>query len=265
MKTKLPEIYPEEWNEVFNNPFDYIPYRNLIHFKHSVSSIRQDDDENCGVTYKEALNDLMKGNSQFDDKTYNTIRNLVRLNLKKRGLLTEETYEAFRWGTDGTVIGVDPAKYVAGEPDCVMTPAVEYVDFFYELYINISYSHSHTDEDIAKNINKLLATIEELERQHIHIKITLVFSGSKVTPEKDFLSAIPLFSHKDFKSAKKMSSVLNSRLLRKFYFAILESTYGDELSYSKGYQLLLPHAMNIAEDFNEVDFFTEIQESAKQG
>lgn len=265
MNNKIPSIYPSEWKDVFNRPFDFIPYRNLIHFKHTVSVIKQKQDEKCGVTYKEALSDLKSGKSQFDQREYDTIRNLVRANLKKRGLLTEETYEAFRYGTDGTVIGVDAAKYAAGEPDCVIIPEVEYVDFFYELYINISYAHYYTDEDIAKNINKLLATIEELERHHIHIKITLVFSGRSVTDEKDFLSSIPLFSHKDFKTANKMSSVLNSRLLRKFYFAILEATYGNDLNEGYGSQLLLPHSMNIAEEFDEVEFFTEIQEAATQG
>lgn len=265
---QLPDIYPSKWISHFNSKnLDWIPFRNLLHFKHKVSTITQREDDSCGITYEKALKELLAGTAQFDEKHYETVRNLVRANLHKRGLLTEETYEAFKYDVEGTVMGVDVGKYCNDEPDCVMTPARQYVDFFYELYINISYAGSIPNDVIKTNIDKMLATIEELERQHIHIKITLVFSASNTSRKSnsDFFSAIPLFSHKDFKTAKSMSSVLNERLLRKFYFAVMEDHYKEDLAESYGNQLLLPQTMNIAETFNEVEFFTMIQTAATEG
>jgi len=261
---KLPCIYPTEWeNEITLEDLDYLPFRNLFHFKSEVSRLTQINDDKCDVTYKEALSDLMQEKSKFDEKEYYTIRNLVRSNLLKRGLLSEEVYEEYKYDTSGIVVDYDIGKYAAGEPDCVIVPTQQYVDFFYELYINISYEASTTDYFIRQNTNKLLATVEELQRQHINIKITLVFAGKKCNEHNYFLSTIPLYSHKEFKDAKRMSSVLNDRLLRKFYFAVLEDYYGDDLASGYGNPVNLTKAMNIGKKFNEVDFFTDIKNKAE--
>ena len=262
---KLPDIYPVEWESKLDiETLDYLPFRNLIHFKNYVSKITQEDDNNCNVSYKQAVTDLITGKSSFNNKIYTTIRNLVRSNLLKRGLLTQEVYENFKYGVDGTVVDYDVGKYAAGEPDCVITPGVEYIDFFYELYVNISYRSGISNETISKNMFKMLATIEELQRQHINIKITVVLPIKNVNNKNNFLATIPLYSHKEFKTASVMSSILNERLLRKFFFAVIEDKYGKDLAEGKGRELKLPKTMNLANTFNEVDFFTEIQ-TAVQG
>jgi hypothetical protein len=264
--TQLPQIYPSEWSNIVNlENLDVLEFRNLLHFKNYVSKLSQKDDNKCGVTYKQAVSDLQKGTSLFDSKTYHTIRNLVRSNLLKRGLLTQEVYENYKYATDGIVVDYDMGKYAAGEPDCIITPTMQYVDFFYELYVNISYRSRITDETIATNMNKMLATIEELQRQHINIKISLVFPAHQSNGTNDFLSIIPLFSHREFKTAEVMSSVLNNRLLRKFYFAILEDFYKSNLTEGYGSELKLNKTMNLADEFDEINFFTNIMTTAKEG
>lgn len=258
---KLPNIFPESWTSKLKlKNLSYIEFRNILHFKSTVSKLRQKKDNHTGVTYEKALSDLMKGVSNFNVKKYESVRNLVRSKLLKRGLITDEVYENFKYATDGTVIDIDMGKFANGEPDCVITPSVQYVDFFHELYVNISYSYIVSEETITENMNKMLATIEELQRQHIHIKISLILPISRPDGENDFLSVIPVFSHREFKTAEIMSVVLNNRLLRKFYFAIMEDHYKKSLQEGYGTVVKLPDAVNIGEEFNEVDFFTEIQQ-----
>jgi len=264
MKT-LPNIYPDVWKkELKIETLDYLPFRNLMHFKHFVSNITQIEDNKCDVSYSDALSDLMLGKYEKDDSRYESVRNLVRKNLLKRGLITQEIYENFKYSTDGIVVDYDVGKYAAGEPDCVITPSVQYVDFFHELYINISYRYDISDIDISKNINKLLATIEELERQHIFIKITLILACREINNKNNFLSVIPLFSHREFKTVEIMSSVLNNRLLRKFFFAIFENKYGDELSDFYGRVLKVSDSLSLNDEFNEIEFFTEIKDTVER-
>lgn len=262
LKLPFPDIFPEEWDGIVG-PRNFMCFRNLDHFRHEVSKITQEADDNCDMSYKEALRKLMQGESDFPEEEQASIRNLVRSNLQKRGLITEEVYEAYKYSVDGTNVGVDVGKYANGDADCVITPAREYVDFFYELYISVSYPWNISNADIRRHTAKLLATIEELERQHIWIKITLIFPAHNVTRgeyngPRNYFSSIPLFSHKDPKSVQTMSSVVNDRLLRKFYFAILENLYKENLSYNYGTAVTLPKCMNVGNEFNEIEFFEEV-------
>jgi hypothetical protein len=261
MDMPFPDIFPESWKKEFpQQGFKFLDFRNLEHFKYEVGQLKQINDMQCGVSYGEALADLVQGKSNFPDDDKASIRNLVRSNLLKRGLITEEVYENFRYTSDGTQVDVDVGKYAAGESDCVITPSRQYIDFFYELYISISYPYTVADSLVRKNVAKLLATIEELERRHIFIKITLVFpaknSGYGAIPH--FFSTIPLFHHKEPKSVDTMASVVNERLLRKFYFAILEEVFGNELEGGYGKPVTLSKAMNIGSEFNEIDFYEEV-------
>lgn len=262
----MQDIFPDEWKAELPN-FCNVEFRNLDHFRHIVGKLTQKEDNKCGVSYKKALEDLLQGNSLITDEEYVSINNLVKSNLYKRGLITDEVYENYRYTVDGTKVDVDVAKYAGGEPDCVMTPAVEYVDFFYELYVNISYPHYVKDADVRRNVIKLLSTIEELERQHVFIKITLVFpaigSGYNNEGSDNFFSSIPLFSHRDEKNAHVMSSVLNERLLRKFYFAIMEDTFGKNLNENYGKATQLHRCMNIGDEFKEIEFFELVMNTVK--
>lgn len=260
----LLDIFPKEWKELFPR-CHFMPFRNLQHFKYVVRDLHQIEDNYCGVGYQQAVAMLMKEESDFPESEQESIRNLVRSNLLKRGLITEEVYENFRYTTDGTQVDVDVGKYAAGEPDCVVTPAHQYIDFFYELYVSISYPYTVDNSDIRENVAKLLATIEELERQHIFIKVTLVFPARASVngmEKSDYFSTIPLFSHKEPKSVETMSAVINDRLLRKFYFAILETRFGSNLSGGYGQAVELPKTMNIGKKFDEIEFFETVQSIA---
>jgi len=258
-----PDVFPKAWDKEIN-PRDYLAFRNLDHFKFIVSQITQKEDNKCDMSYAKALDMLLKEQSDFPEEEQESIRNLVRSNLHKRGLITEEVYEAFKYAVEGTQVGVDVGKYAAGEPDCVITTSRQYVDFFYELYVSISYPYYISNKQVRKNIAKLLATIEELERQHIFIKITLVLpiqNAAVGEGNKHFFSSIPLFSHKDNKSVSTMSAVVNDRLLRKFYFAILEDLYKERLHDNYGYAFELPTAMNVGNEFDEITFFKNVVEA----
>lgn len=264
VKQPLPDILPQEWKDLMAGS-DVVAFNNLDHFVYTVAKLKQKQNDNCGMTYEDALQKLIKRESDFPETEQATVRNLVRSNLFKRGLITEEVYENFRYSTDGTQVGVDVGKYAAGEADCVITPSRQYIDFFYELYISISYPYNVSNETVRTNVAKLLATVEELERQHIFIKVNVVLPIDYVKRNSDedgrnkFFSIIPVFSHKDFKSVDVMSSVVNDRLLRKFYFGIVEDLYGDNLAYSYGVPMTLDKAMNIGYEFDEIEMFESIK------
>ena len=258
------DILPKEWSEKFEGrkrTLDYCPFRNLQHFKNYVSTITQKNDDKCGVSYKEALDDLIKEKSQYDAQEYETIRDLVRQNLHKRGLITDEIYDRYKYNVEGVI--VDIAELATGNPECALTPAYNYKNHFYELYISISYPYHVENKTVRQNAIRLLSTIEELERQHIYIKVTLVFADVNVTRDgdRDLLMTIPLFSYKDFKSIETMSAVVNERLLRKFGFALLEDVYGKNLDMNYGQATDMYSAINIGDLFDEIVFFNKVLEA----
>lgn len=259
----FPDVFLNRWSEDMG-PRDFMMFRNLDHFRHEMSQIKQKEDGNCGMSYDKALNMLLLGKTDFPKVQQESIRDLVRSNLHKRGLITEEVYENFRYTTDGTQVDVDVGKYVNGEPDCVMSPSRQYIDFFYELYINISYPHYVTNNQVRENVAKLLATVEELECQHIYIKITLLLPITGCANNRkrsNYFGSVPLFSHKERKSVDMMSSVVNDRLLRKFFFAVLENLYGKDLNGCYGSAKQLEGTMNIGDKFDEVEFFKSVQQT----
>ncbi|NOQ48886.1 MAG: hypothetical protein GQ576_07115 [Methanococcoides sp.] len=259
----FPDVFPAVWAKEIS-PCDFMMFRNLDHFRYEVSHIKQKKADNCGMSYDKALNMLLMGKTDFPESEQESIRDLVRSNLHKRGLLTHEVYENFRYTNDGTQVDFDVGKYANGEPDCVMSPSRQYIDFFYELYINISYAHYVTNSQVRRNVAKLLATVEELERQHIYIKVTLLLPITSVCSNRersDYMATIPLFSHKERKSVGMMSSVVNDRLLRKFFFAVLENLYDNNLNTSYGNAKNLEGTMNIGDEFDEVKFFETVQQT----
>lgn len=257
----FPDVFPDIWDEEVG-PRDFMSFRNLDHFRHEMTKITQKEDDNCGMSYDKALNMLLMGKTDFPKAEQETIRENVRQNLHKRGLITEEVYENFRYTVDGTKVDVDAGKYANGEPDCVMSPSRQYIDFFYELYVNISYPHYVTNKKVRETVAKILATVEELERQHIFIKITLVMPIKGVCNNRKrnaIFAAVPLFSHKERKSVDMMSSVVNDRLLRKFFFAVLENLYEKDLSRHYGTATWIDGTMNLGDTFDEADFFENVK------
>ena len=259
MHKPLHDILPKEWSTELNiKKLDYIPFRNLLHFKQYVSTVTQKESNSCGVSYTEALDDLLKEKSQYSKEEYESIRNLVRANLLKRGLISEDIYESFKYSSEGVI--VDISKVINEDPECFLTPVKSYTNHFYELYVSISYSAFVDDTTVRQNAIKLLSTIEELERQHIYIKITLVFGDHLSDNNRDMLVTIPLFSYKDFKSIETMSAVLNERLLRKFCFALLEDVYGKKLSPGYGHTMQMTTTVNLGHDLDETILFSKIMD-----
>lgn len=265
----LPTILPVEWDKAIKSN-DNVIFDSLDHFVYIVSKLTQREDDKCGMSYKDALSNLVRRKSDFPEEEQKSIENLVRKNLLKRGLITEEVYENFKYtnGSEGSNLGVDVGKYAAGEAECVITPSRQYIDFFYELYISISYSAGVSNNTVRKNVAKLLATVAELERKHIFVKINVVFpdegaayvsDGEGGSSKRNFFSMIPVFSHKDPKSIEVMSSVVNDKLLRKFFFAIVEDFYGKDLSGVYGRPVELNKTINIGKDLNEVELFEKIK------
>ena len=256
LNKRVHDIHPKEWSSKTKN-LDYISFRNVVHFKNYVSKLTQKDDNKCGVSYKQAVKDLLGNKSQLQQGEYESIRNLVRKNLLKRGLISENIYESYKYDIDG--IAVDVSKVIAEDPECMLKPVYSYTNYFYELYISISYPYTVTNQEVTENMCKLLATIEELERQHIFIKVNMVFYSEKATKDnsKDLLVVLPVFSHKDYKSIETMSAIFNDRLLRKFIFATMEDIYADNLASNYGYAVELPQTIRPV-SLNECDLFEEI-------
>lgn len=253
----LHSILPQEWRNHLDKNLDYAPFRNLAHFKTYVSGITQRDDHECGISYKEALSDLLTEKPLYDKQQVENIRDLVRQNLLKRGLITDDIYERYKSSVEGVVI--DIGELAAGNSECCLTPKYNYKAHFYELYINISYPYITSNQTITENSIRLLATIEELERQNINIKITLVLGSRNVSYDKTLFTTIPLFSHRDFKSIETMSAVLNNRLLRKFYFACFEDIYAENLSDDYGHTINLPKTINLGHQIDEIALWNEVQ------
>ena len=243
-------ILPKEWSDsVDTDTLDYVPFRNLQHFKQYVAKLTQRENLKCGIRYKDAVRDLQQGNSTLTDETYSSIRNLVRSKLLKRKLITNELYEEYKLSTEGLVI--DMGRLANNDPECMLDHNGTGESYFYEIYVSVSYPYSVKNSTVQENSIKLLTVIEELQRKGIFIKVTLVFADRKPNNNNDLLVTIPLFSHKDYKSIKTMSSVINDRLLRKFLFATLEDIYDDSLASDYGKAVQLDKVINIG---NDLDF-----------
>ena len=245
MNKPLSNIYPKGWLEKLGADNTFVAeYPNLQYFKHHIKTITQKKDDQCGISYADALDEFVKSVPTMTESEYDVIKNRVKNNLLKRGLISEKIYESYKYVVDGEIL--DVGKFVADDPECYLTPNEKYTSFFYELYISVSYPWDIADSTIVENMAKILATVELLEREHIYCKISLVLPNTSVNDgdgPSNYLGIIPLFAHDEVKSVEVMSSVLNERLLRKFFFAIWETTYGEDLARGHGLATDLPHCI----------------------
>jgi hypothetical protein len=255
----LNDIHPQSWLQKLPTKDTVIfNYRNLLHFKSHVKTLTQSDTSACGIQYDLALKQLLTDTPTITEGEYEIIKNRVKQSLLKRGLISESVYESYHYDVEGELW--DVAKVIAEDPACFLVPIEKYISYFYELYINISYPYYVSNSTIQDNMAKILATVELLEREHIYCKITLVFPDENCSSgdKKNFLATIPLFSHRDPKSIATMSSVLNDRLLRKFFFAVLEDTFGDTLNSNYGIALTIPDVINVGDTLDEIEFCQSI-------
>lgn len=260
------DIYPKEWSNIMKPDQTAVyQYRNLQHFKHHVKLLTQKEDRKCNISYADALDALLKDKATMSEGDYQIIKNKVRENLLKRGLISETVYESYHYDVEGELW--DVAKVIAEDPACCLVPTEKYTSYFYELYISVSYPYNVSDSTIMENMAKILATVELLEQEHIYCKITLVMpnTGCNRGPGKrNYFGLIPVFSHRDTKSIATMSAILNDRLLRKFFFAIWEDLYKDKLESGYGMATQLPKAL-VPVNLNEVDFAQSILDTVIVG
>jgi hypothetical protein len=223
-----------------------------------VKTLTQKDSSSCGISYDSALKQLLTDTPTITEGEYEIIKNRVKQSLLKRGLISESVYESYHYYVEGELW--DVAKVIAEDPACFLVPTEKYISYFYELYISISYPYHVSNSTIRDNMAKILATVELLEREHIYCKISLVFPDQSCSSgdKKNFLATIPLFSHRDQKSIATMSAVLNDRLLRKFFFAVLEDTFGTTLNSNYGIAITVPDVINVGDTLDEVEFCQSI-------
>ena len=257
LKKPLVHTYPKEWADEMNyGNTEIVEYANLAYFRHHLMSL--EEQETSG--FVEARNNLMTGKSAIEDGDYEIIKNRVKNNLLKRGLISENIYESYKYHTEGGI--VDVSKIAEGDPNCCLVPNESYQNYFYELYISISYPYHVSDKTVTDNMAKILATVELLEQEHIYCKINLVVPNTGCNNgkgKKNSLTVIPLFSHRDVKSLKTMSSILNNDLLRKIFFTIWEDRYGSDLSSGKGLATDLSHTIKPV-DLDECELASSILE-----
>jgi hypothetical protein len=253
------DIYPKEWNDIMPFKDTHIEeFNTLQHFKQRVKDLKQKEDNKCGISYADAVKDLLTSNYCMEEKEYDIIKNNVKNVFLKRGLISETIYESYRYDVEGEL--VDVAKVIAEDPACCLVPNKSYKNYFYELYISISYSHNHSNKEVMEGMAKILATVELLEKEHYFCKITLVMPNHRCNEgngKPNYFGIIPLFSHKEHKNIKTMSSVLNDRLLRKFFFALWEEKYGKYLDSGYGNAIELPYTIRPVE-VDEVDLCSNI-------
>ena len=105
MTRPLHDILPKEWKEHIQvDNMDYVPMRNLQHWKNYLSSITQKDDMKCNVSYAQFIKELMTNTSMLSRRECADIRELVRSKLLKRKLITEDLYEEYKYTVDGVTL-----------------------------------------------------------------------------------------------------------------------------------------------------------------
>ena len=260
LKGAMLSSYPEEWKTQLRNAY-ILQYRNLDHFKRSMSFLKLKSSSFENVTYEQCVADLKGGIGQIPQGEYDLIKQKVKENLLAKRLISKDIYRGYEYATEGDTI--DVARLAAGNPECCVRPKFERKVSFYELFINTAVLGSVSENSIKKRLSKLLATIELLEEEGIYIKLNGITFSRDVSehpsvPKRDVCVVIPVFSHKEKKSITKLSSVINSRLQRKFSFAIRETVYGDKLSYGYGRATSLDKCINLKDPLDECHLAQDI-------
>ena len=251
------DIYPKSWvkqiRDRSSDDIDVLEFRNLQHFKTYVKEMEANPNgasHGQPVKFDTAVDELVKGVPVIDVKGFPDVKDEVRRVLHKRGLLSEDVYEGYKYDIEGDII--DIARYLEGNPECALVPKKSYKNFFYELYISAAFLAGVNLKEVAANTAKILATIQLLEEENIFIKVTLVTISSRVASgpkDKDITNVIllPLFSHRDVKTIETMSSVLNDRFFRIYTFGIKENMYKGKLHGSYGSTIYLDEAIKVHE------------------
>lgn len=146
----------------------------------------------------------IKNTPELDNNLVELIRNNVRNNLLKKGIITGEIYEGYKYEVDGLIL--DLAELATGNAHCFMNPIKKYNKYFYELYVNMSIPGHVSGKDITEGLIRLIETIKALEELNLEIKINVVDYGIGVvdknkmnTNKRDILIIVPICSHTEYK------------------------------------------------------------------
>lgn len=192
--------------ETYDNKFDFI--KELVEEGEHAEDVKEFNKQiKNGVDIKEAEIDL--------------IRNTVRNNLIKRGIITGTVYEGWKYDVDGII--VDYAELAAGNSECMMKPVKKYDKYFYELYINMSIPWSVSSSSIKEGAIKLIETIKLLEERNIEIKINVVlYSQGMFRNGDNWLTIIPICNHLEYKDYNLIYPFINGEFLRGPLFQIMK-------------------------------------------
>ena len=244
-KTSYPAIWEKSELLAVENA-GVVEFRNIPHFVEQMELLRKANEKSdFEFNFGETLDDLKAQKGMIDKDDYEAIYNTVRNNLIKKGLVSPSYAEDYKYHHEGLIL--DVAKLVERDPQCMLTKNIEYISSFYELNINLVYPAVIDSQVIKDGISRLLATITILEAEHKYCKLNLVVAVNNGCRNNDsMLMMLPLYSHNDFKSIELMSSIINEKFLRTFYFAIQDDFYGvDKVSSTRGEAVKMAQCINI--------------------
>ena len=197
--------------------------------------------------YTSQINQFKKevnGDIDVDRNKAETIKNEVRNNLIKRGIITGSVYEGYRYGVEGEII--DYAELAAGNSHCVMTPIKKHDKWFYELYVNMSIPWSVQDDEINEGAIRLVETIKLLEELNVEIKINIILYSRRLFKDgRDYLFILPLASHSEYKDYESIYPFMTSNFLRGPLFETMRS-HGETVA-NLGQATKLENALNLWE------------------
>jgi len=183
-------------------------------------------------------------NPNIDKEHVEQVRNTVRNNLIKRGIITGVIYEGYKYDIEGDI--VDYAELATGNPKCMLKPVKKYDKYFYELYVNMSIPWVVQDDEIVDGAIRLAETIRALEELHIEIKINVVmFSRGMFTNDKNYLFIMPLMSHLDYKDVNSIVPFVDSIMFRTAMWTAMRNA-GDTVE-SLGRATKLTNTVNLWE------------------
>ena len=230
----LQDIYPKTMQ--FSKDIVIHEFDNRHEFTHKLST-----EGTYGSKVEEFL-DQIKNGPDVDTEMIEEIRNTVRNNLIKRGIITGTVYEGFKYDVDGLIL--DYAELAAGNPECMMRPIKKYDKWFYELYVNMSIPWSVSNEDIKEGAIRLIETIKALEELNIEIKVNVILASRGMYEDnRDYLLIIPICNHLEYKDYTLLYPYMNGNFLRGPMFQTMHS--GDPVKGNLGRATKLDNSVNL--------------------
>ena len=237
----LKDIYPKDLR--FSDDVNIQEFDNRQHY---VASLRESGNYGSAVT---KFLEQVKNGPKVDQTHVDTIRNTVRNNLIKRGIITGTVYEGFKYAVDGLII--DYAELAAGNPECMLKPVKKYDKYFYELYVNMSIPWKVEASEISDGAIRLIETITALEELNIEIKVNLIMSSRGMyTSGESYLCIIPICSHLEFKDYNLLYPYMTGEFLRGPMFQTMKN--GKPVQGNLGRAVKLNNAVNVWELREEV-------------